>query len=270
MSPTTNRGFYVWYNKGNMTFFNIIIPAFNCESTIERCIQSIERQTFKDYSIIIVDDCSTDGTREKLKQFDNAEVILLNEKRFNGGARNVGIEHQKPCEYTLFIDSDDEFIDGNLFQELHDLIVEQNFPDMVRLPYGKVYDSTGHQSFKKRFDESSIADVAWSGRVAVWTKAVRYGMVPKFPENTLFEDVCQHLAQCDVIESVAWFPRAFVMWHIHDDSTSHANSPKWQSSVWRYVADLMDLELTKEYTRSRRDKKIRGTKRGLWEGKAIQ
>lgn len=255
-----------------MTFFNVIIPSYNQEKTILRAVNSIKKQTFKDYSLLIVDDCSTDKTRDVLRSIDEVDVIMLTEKRYNGGTRNVGVENAQDAEYTLFLDGDDEFIDDHFFQKLHDFIVENNYPDMVRLPYTKHYDATGHERTIpiESFNESKIDDVAHSPRVAPWTKAIKHHLLRPFPENTLMEDVAQHLSQCDIIETVAWYKEPAVKWHIHAKSTSHSNSPKWQSSTWRFVADLMDLDLNKSYTRSRRDGKVRRHKRALLDGKIEQ
>lgn len=261
-----------------MKFFNVIIPTFNSAETIERALQSVEKQTFKDYKVVIVDDCSTDNTRailERLKnQYHNLEVVLPSKKCFNGGARNIGLDYTKDCEYILFLDSDDEFINEHLFQNLHDLILQNGKPDMVRLPYQRFYDeSPTHHCRNILMDEernTNIAKVAHSVRVACWTKAVKRDLFRPFPENTLFEDVVQHIAQCDVVNSVVWFPNPFVRWHLHSKSTSHNNSPKWRSSAWRFVADLMDLELMHDYCDARRKKKIEGAKQGLFEGKAVQ
>lgn len=244
-----------------MKFFNVIIPTFNAENTLLRAIHSIQNQTFKDYRLILVDDCSEDKTREIIQnKIKGAEVILLDEKRYNGGTRNVALERYPDAEYLLFLDCDDEFHRNDLFQKIHDFIVENNYPDMVRLPYTRKYDESihRHESRVLKFEEEGkgVEDVVWSQRVAPWTKAIKTKLFVPFPENTLNEDVCQHIAQCDVCKTVAYFPEAVVRWHIHSKSTSHAESPKWKSSAYRYVADLADLELTHDWAKKRRDKKL--------------
>ena len=261
-----------------MAFFNIIIPSYNCEKTLKRAVDSVKKQTFKDYTLTIVDDCSTDNTREVIRDIDEVDVIMLTEKRFNGGTRNVGVYDSVKGEYIIFLDCDDEFVSDDFLEKLHNLIVNENYPDMVRLPYEVYYDDTiddikaGTTLLKvvQITKEKSVADVACSSKVAPWTKAVKAELFRPFPENTLMEDVAQHLAQCDVTETVAWFSEPVVKWHINKKSTSHNESPKWQSSAWRFIADLMDLELKKQYTRERRDYKLRKAKENLLNGKASQ
>lgn len=252
-------------------FFNVIIPTYNSEKTLKRAVDSVAKQTFKDYRLIIVDDCSTDKTREIIRDIKEADVIMLTEKRFNGGSRNVGVAEGMDAKYTLFLDADDEFIDPECFQKIHDLIVKENYPDMVRLSYRKHYDDT---HFEKDFDLSkdgvTLEDICWSKRVAPWTKAIKTEKFTPFPENTLFEDVVQHIKQCDLTETFAFYREPVVRWHINKNSTSHNNSPKWQSSIYRFVADLMDLELEHEWAKFRRDKKIKGAKESIADGKAVQ
>ncbi len=257
-----------------MSFFNVIIPTYNSASTIIRAVDSIRKQTFKDYTLVIVDDCSTDNTRKVIsEQIPEADTIMLTSKRFNGGSRNVGVEESPESDYLLFLDADDEFVDPEFFQKLHDFIVVNNYPEMVRLPYIKSYDESVYNHEKGcDFEErgKGIAEVAASPRVAPWTKALKRSVFVPFPENTLFEDVCQHLKQCDVVKTVAFYPEKVVKWHIHSKSASHSNSPKWQSSAFRFVADLMDLELVHDYTRARRDKKLAGAREGVKNGIAAQ
>ncbi len=251
-------------------FYNVIIPTFNNEATLQRAVDSVFKQTFTDYRLIIVDDCSTDKTREVISKIKEADVIMLTEKRFNGGSRNVGVEAGGESEYTLFLDADDEFIDANFFQELHDFIIENKYPDMVRLNYRKHFDDSGYEKDIDISTDQNLEEVCWSKRVAAWTKALRTPVFQPFPENTLFEDVVQHIKQCDVVGNVTFFNKPVVKWHIRKNSTSHNNSLKWQSSAFRYVADLMDLQLDHGWADFRRKKKLEHSKEGLLNGIAVQ
>lgn len=248
-----------------MSFFRVIVPAYNTRHIVMEGIDSIRSQIFKDYDLIVLDDLSTDGTREYLQEMNLQTLILPSTKRFNGGIRNLGMEYSRDSVYTLFLDSDDKFTSDSCFQELHDFIIEHDLPDMVRLPYRRKEGSYICDMLLDDEDET-IESVTHSKRVACWTKCVKTDLMENFPENTLMEDVAQHLAQCDVVETVAKYPKCFVEWNINQYSTSHNNSPKWQSSAWRFVADLMDLKLTKPYTMERRDYKVAKAKENLYNG----
>ena len=242
-----------------MSYFRIIVPIYNSEPYLARALRCIRTQTFKDYHLVTVDDMSFDQKAIKsiLKEFKPDAAIYNKTKRFNGGSRNVGCERFKDDLYTLFMDNDDEMPDPETFQKLHDFIEAHGRPDLIRLPYISHWDDTGVESRVKAFgEEKNIVDVAKSGKVAPWTKCIKSELFVPFPENTLFEDVCQHLAQCDVVDTVAFYPDLVIRWHRYSKSASMAQSPKWKSSQWRFVADLMDLELTKPYTKARREAKV--------------
>lgn len=98
--------------------YSIIIPVYNAEKTVERCVDSIINQQFKDYEIILVNDGSKDRSLEKCRKYsaEYANVIVVD--KMNGGAssaRNAGLDTAQG-EYILFVDSDD-YVDDNFFDE---------------------------------------------------------------------------------------------------------------------------------------------------------
>ena len=93
--------------------FSIIVPIYNVEKYIEKCLQSIKDQTFKNFEVIMVDDGSTDNSNKIMKLFEKDKRFKSYSKK-NGGlsdARNYGIQYTTG-DYLLFIDSDD-YIDKN-------------------------------------------------------------------------------------------------------------------------------------------------------------
>ncbi|MEH7321092.1 glycosyltransferase family 2 protein, partial [Priestia megaterium] len=87
---------------------SVIIPTYNVEAYIKETIQSVLNQTYQNFEIIIVDDCSTDGTVNVIKQFQDTRInLFLNEK--NSGpsySRNKAINLAKG-EWIAILDSDD-------------------------------------------------------------------------------------------------------------------------------------------------------------------
>ena len=96
-----------------MEGISIIIPNYNKEKYIEKCVDSVLKQSYMPKEIIIVDDCSTDNSRriiEKLAK-ENESIKLIYPKT-NGGvskARNLGLQNAS-YDYVTFIDSDDFYI----------------------------------------------------------------------------------------------------------------------------------------------------------------
>lgn len=88
---------------------SIVIPAYNAEKYIAKCLDSILRQEEQDFEVIIINDGSKDGTRALVEKYvqKDTRITLINQE--NGGvssARNAGLEHAKG-DYVFFIDSDD-------------------------------------------------------------------------------------------------------------------------------------------------------------------
>ena len=95
---------------------SVIIPAYNSEQYILRCLDSVFNQTYKNIEIIVVNDGSTDKTREIVEQLDN--VILLNKE--NGGlcsSRKYGVKNSKG-KYIIFLDSDD-YLESDFIEKLY-------------------------------------------------------------------------------------------------------------------------------------------------------
>ena len=105
------------------TLITIVIPCYNCEKTVGKCIDSVVKQTYRNLQIIAINDGSTDNTLEVLKaRADNDDRITVINQSNSGvsATRNLGIEEAKG-EYISFIDADDyvekEFIE-KLFTEI--------------------------------------------------------------------------------------------------------------------------------------------------------
>ncbi len=103
-----------------MSKISVIIPAYNSEKYIERCLNSIINQSYRNIEIIVVDDCSTDTTSYIIQKFcklDNRiRHIKLPANKGVGYARNIGIKNATG-EYLGFVDSDD-WIDSNMYSNL--------------------------------------------------------------------------------------------------------------------------------------------------------
>lgn len=107
---------------------SIIVPFYNVEQYIDRCIQSLITQTYRNIEILLVDDCSPDNTLEIAKKYTKTDArikILQYEKnRGLGGARNYGIQNANG-EYVLFVDSDD-YIEANTIERLYEKAKNNN------------------------------------------------------------------------------------------------------------------------------------------------
>ncbi len=140
---------------------SIIVPTYNCENFVKKTIDSILKQTYQNFEIIVIDDCSTDGTVEYIKSIkDDRIVVLINEKRSGAAfSRNRGIAAASG-DYIAFLDGDDIWHKTKLEDQLsfmktndylfsctdYDVIDENDFSQHVVVSGPKV---ANHRMFLK-------------------------------------------------------------------------------------------------------------------------
>lgn len=117
-----------------MPKFSIIIPVYNVEKYLEKCLDSIKNQTYKDYEVIIVNDGTKDNSMDIAKKYD---FKIINQKNQGlSAARNTGVKNATG-DYLLFVDSDD-YLEKDLLKELNKSL--KNNPDLVRFQIKEIYE----------------------------------------------------------------------------------------------------------------------------------
>ena len=109
-----------------MPFFTIIIPTYNRANMLSKALDSVAAQSLTDWECVVVDDGSTDNTKELLNEYiarDNRFRYIYQENAERSAARNNGIRNAKG-EYICFLDSDDEYLAHNL--EKWSLFINKN------------------------------------------------------------------------------------------------------------------------------------------------
>lgn len=156
---------------------SIILPSYNSEKFLDRTLQSLINQTiFKDIELIIVDDCSTDNTREMIRRYsDKYSNIRFVFKEENSGepsvGRNIGIK-EASADYIMFLDHDDFYSADNVCEILYDKIVNEKV-DLVSGTYTLVTsfekrlasyfkDNIFIHNFKENLEILSYAPSIWS------------------------------------------------------------------------------------------------------------
>ena len=117
-----------------MPKFSIIIPVYNTSKYLDKCLESVFKQTNKDFEVICINDGSTDDSLEVLNKYKEDVKIINQENLGLSEARNNGVKNATG-KYLLFIDSDD-YIDKLLLQKLDS--VTKNNPDLVRFGVNEV------------------------------------------------------------------------------------------------------------------------------------
>ena len=124
------------------SLISIIVPVYNSEKALDRCINSILEQTFQNWELLLINDGSTDRSREICDEYAAKDQRIKVFHKTNGGvssARNVGLDNAKG-EWITFCDSDDEIL-NNTFALYDRIINEHNEIDLISCGYLIYYKS---------------------------------------------------------------------------------------------------------------------------------
>jgi len=228
--------------------FGIIVPNYNYEHTIEKCLTSILNQTYKKFEIIFVDDVSTDNSVEIATQLLNNQhkIIQLKQKRYNGGARNEGYLHlSDDVDYIYYIDSDDWLYDNKALQKINDALLGE--PDVLFVGLAKCKNDLITKDNIPQYKDRYEAIKGWSGSCG---KVIKKELATKqeclYNEGTLKEDKNQHCRICIYMHDFKCLEDLIYVWN--QDNTKSVTTIRekvfWGTSTIRHYADTMQLYLS--------------------------
>ena len=128
-----------------MMKISVVIPVYNIEDYLSECLDSIVNQSLEDIEIICVNDGSTDGSLDILKEYESKDSrvkIISQENKGIGNARNTALEYAKG-EYVYFIDGDDT-LELDALERLYDLNIEKN-ADFIIFKISNFNEETGER-----------------------------------------------------------------------------------------------------------------------------
>ncbi len=240
--------------------FSFVIPVYNAEYYIHRCLDSIVSQTYTDYEVIIVNDGSKDATLSVLesysKFFSKDRFMIFSQNNSGAGAaRNFGIE-KTTGEYIVFIDSDD-YIDTDYLEQINSKIINEDsdivFIDLIReTPEGHVIRKEPMSRFQSLDKNAMIraqltGKMPWGGVRKIYKASIikdhqlRYAPI-KVGEESIFS--FRALEEAKVI---SFQPRA--IYHYVDTGTSLTSKDEVSNSVivfnymYSYLKDSGKLAL---------------------------
>lgn len=169
---------------------SIIVPVYNVEDYIERCLQSLVNQTLEGIEIIVVNDGSTDKSKEIIQNFikENISSNIVYVEKENGGlsdARNYGMKYAKG-EYIAFLDSDD-YVENTIYEKMYNKAISES-ADYVECDFYWVYPNKKKEDIGVRYTNKKEMFV--HARVVAWNKLIKREIIKeKFPFGMHYEDV---------------------------------------------------------------------------------
>lgn len=234
--------------------FSVIVTAYNLENYIERAIKSVEDQTFRNIEIIVVNDCSTDNTDEKMKslinEYNNITYIVHKENKRAGGARNTALQIATG-EYIVFLDGDDYLADAFVLEKL-DKVIGNDSVDVTYLGF-KIEGDREELVIPTEETCTKTYKAATDKYPNPWSKCWRREYLNenniRFPEHRFYEDVL--FVYKGVMKSKSYKIADFV---VHKYTSGRVNSMTTTvnfNNVEDTVKNLQDLIVLRntEYTK---------------------
>lgn len=187
----------------NSPLVSIVIPLFNAKEYISETIESVLNQSYKNLEVIVVDDCSSDGSQKVVEDFskiDSRVKLIQMEQNFGGPAkpRNIGVENSKG-EYIAFLDADDIWEENKLevqiklmeegsynFTSTNILNIDENLKDID----SRYFISNFLRKISKK---RGVCDLIKNSFIATSSVVVKRDIIEKFSEDRDFisvEDLC--------------------------------------------------------------------------------
>lgn len=158
-------------NKYNLS---VIIPVYNGEKYIKRCIESVKKNKIKP-EIIVINDGSTDNTQKIIEEIKDIKVINLKDNKGISHARNIGIENAQG-KYFTFVDCDD-YVEKNIYDKLIELAEKYkldvcgcNYNEIMKKKIKSKYDYSNEIMTKDEIIEKILTDKI---SLTVWDKIYR-------------------------------------------------------------------------------------------------
>ena len=174
---------------------SVIIPTYNREKYVKKCLDSIINQTLQEIEIIVVDDGSTDNTKKVIDTYKDKRVKYIKKENTGiGDTRNRGIKEAKG-EYISFVDIDD-YIDKTMLEKCYNKAKHDDL-DIVICDYVEVNENTNKKRYFNllRFDITSLKDcpkIITETNLGPCNKIIKRDLLKNisFPTDIKYEDMC--------------------------------------------------------------------------------
>ena len=213
-----------------MTKVSIIVPVYNVELYLRRCLESLVNQTLKDIEIIIVDDGSKDSSADIAKEYEKKYSNIKYYRKENGGlsdARNYGLKYATG-KYIAFLDSDD-YVEKSLYEKMYEKAKKED-SDMVECNFYWSYQRKNKKDIgQKYYGKKEMIEKA---RVVAWNKLYKKEIIDKsgieFPKGLVYEDVEFFYKIVPYIENVSFVKEPLIYYVQRKKSIINTQDQKTQ------------------------------------------
>lgn len=230
-----------------MVKVSVIVPVYNTEKYLSRCLDSLVGQTLKEIEIIAIDDGSSDSSFAILKEYGEKfpyKIKIFSKE--NGGqatARNRGIV-ESIGEYIGFVDSDD-CVDCNMFEAMYKTAIQEKY-DLVECNYHYLREGRWNKRLKNRGNTRQFTnqkEMFLDPQVSPWNKLYKREVIVeakiRFPEGLIYEDTAFYIKAIPYIEKEKYVDKRFVYYFLRQSSTMNANKNKKVGNIIPVLEDII-------------------------------
>lgn len=227
---------------------SVIVPVYNSENCLEKCLDSILNQTLTEIEVILINDGSTDYSLEIIKQYSKKYNNIKYKTKENEGqavARNIGID-MATGEFISFVDSDD-YIENTMMQRLYEKAIKTD-SDIVICDYTEKLKNTqisrkslyvNSDTLQKRY----ILSVAGPCSKIIKTEILKQNNI-RFLENNIYEDLAIIPTLALYTNKISYCEESLYYYVVRQNSTMQQTkyNPKLESifNVMEYVSNQFD------------------------------
>lgn len=223
---------------------SIIVPFFNTEEYLEECLASIRGQTFSDYECLMVDDGSTDSSREIASKFlEDLRFKLLNKEHVGfPQAKNIGLDNAQG-DYICFVDSDD-FVNEHYLEDLYNILIETNTDISCCGHYGFREDPNPHHvrsHYVEIYKEDRMHKVFGECSTFMWNKLYKKEIFDniRFDNVEALSDTMLCYKLFEKANSVSYVSDILIYHRIHDENMTykvrHFSPTYWEHRLNVYL-----------------------------------
>ena len=242
----------------NKKDISIIVPIYNAEKYLNKCIDSIINQSKKELEIILINDGSTDNSETIIKKYNDKRIkYFKNKNQGIGKTRNFGIE-KATGKYIMFLDSDD-FLELNACEKMFEK-AEKDKLDIVICDYYRYFDNGKKEKVKlPNFKNSSLKDNPniICEHLSPWAKIYKTDLLKnnniKFVENLKYEDAPFVIETLDCAKKIGKINLPLNYYVIHEKSETTVRDEK-VFDIIKIVDKIRKYAKNKSYLKQKIDK----------------
>lgn len=246
-------------NDNNKLLVTVITPLYNAQDYIAETIESVIKQSYQNFEMLIIDDCSTDSSRDIVRKYEEQDSrVRLIESEFNFGGparpRNIGLDNAKG-DYVAFLDADDVWLPEKLKKQVS--FLEKNMTVNICHTLAEVIDENSINKGKIR--KSKLYDVLsillnkrnilyYINYININSTLMRIDKKIKFDEDKniiAVEDWKYWIDNQNNGKAIKYFNEVLLNYRVHDSSISNRKSDiGYRKSIYMLTMLLLKKEIS--------------------------